>query len=75
MLKLSIYCTMFKVIIVIVYVRAVKIYAASVEALRTKERGDQNRMKLSLPQKNGAFVSFIPLKANVLFCRLKKNLT
>jgi hypothetical protein len=59
MLKLSIYCKMFKVI---VYVRAMKIYAASMEALRKKERGGQNRVKLSLPQKNGAFQSFIPLE-------------
>jgi hypothetical protein len=29
----------------------VKIYAAAVEALRKKERGMQNRVKLSLPQK------------------------
>jgi hypothetical protein len=51
MLKLSICCAMFKVILVIVYVLGVKIYAASVEAFRKKERGGQNRMKLSLPPK------------------------
>ncbi len=39
------------VIIVVVQVGAVKIYVASVEALTKKERGSQNRMKLSLPQK------------------------
>jgi hypothetical protein len=32
-----------------IHVRAVKIYVAAVEALKKKkERGDQNRMKLSL---------------------------
>jgi hypothetical protein len=39
----------------------VKIYAAAVEALREKERGGQNRMKLSLPPKISAFLSFIKL--------------
>ncbi len=39
------------VIIVVVQVGAVKIYIAAVEALTKKERGSQNRMKLSLPQK------------------------
>jgi hypothetical protein len=42
---------MFEVIIIVVQVRAVKIYAAAVEVLRKNERGGQNRMKLSLPQK------------------------
>jgi hypothetical protein len=51
MLKLSISCTSFEVIIIIVHVCAVKIYAAAVPTLRKKERGDQNSMKLSLPQK------------------------
>jgi hypothetical protein len=37
-----------------------KIYAAAVEALRKRGRGGQNRMKLSLHPKNGAFLSFIP---------------
>jgi hypothetical protein len=31
----------------------VKIYAAAVESVRKKERGDENRMKLSLAQKHG----------------------
>ncbi len=38
MLKLSIECTRFKVIIVVVHVGAVKIYVAAVEALRKNER-------------------------------------
>jgi hypothetical protein len=38
-----------RLIIVVVQVRAVKLYVASVEALREKER--QDRMKLSLPSK------------------------
>ncbi len=37
-------------IVVLVQVGAVKVYVATVEALGKKERGDQNRMKLSLPQ-------------------------
>jgi hypothetical protein len=49
--------------IVVVQVGAVKIYVAAVYGLRKKERGGQNRMKLSLqpppPQVN----------PNVLFCR------
>ncbi len=40
----------FEVIIVVVHVEAVKIHVA-VEALRRKERQDQNQMKLSLAQK------------------------
>jgi hypothetical protein len=59
MLKLSISYTRFEVIIVVVQVGAVKIYAV-VEALREKEIGGENRMKLSLPPKNGAFLSFTP---------------
>jgi len=37
-----------KVIIVVVQVGAVKIYVAAVEALRKKERGGQNSMKLKV---------------------------
>jgi hypothetical protein len=37
---------------------AVKIYVATVEALRKKERGVQNRMKLSLPKKKQNLVHF-----------------
>jgi hypothetical protein len=49
----------------------VKIYVGAVEAIGRKERGGQNRMKLSLPQKIGAFLSFTPLlNANVFFCKL-----
>jgi len=56
------------VIIVVVQVGAVKIY---VGAVGKKERGGQSRMKLSLPQKTGAFLSFTPLlNANVFFCKL-----
>ncbi len=40
--------------IVVVQVGAVNICVALVEALKR----DQNRMKLSLPPKNGAFLSF-----------------
>jgi len=51
MLKLSIQCTRFEVIIVIVHVGVVKIYAAAVDALRKMEIGGQIRMKVSLAQK------------------------
>jgi hypothetical protein len=41
-----------------------------VGAVGKKERGGQNRMKLSLPQKIG-FLSFTPLlNANVFYCKL-----
>ncbi len=62
-------------IIGVVQVGAVKIYVAAVEALRKKERGGQNRMKLNLPQE--WFISELrdPTKANVHFCRFLKNLT
>jgi hypothetical protein len=49
-------------IIVVVQVGALKIYVAAVEALTKKERGSQNRMKLSLPQKNGAALRFSSLE-------------
>jgi hypothetical protein len=39
------------IIVVVLQVGAVKIHATAMEAIRKKERGDQNRMKLSLPQK------------------------
>jgi hypothetical protein len=40
-----------------VQVGAMKIYVAAAEdALRKKERGGENRMKLSLPQKIGGFL-------------------
>ncbi len=55
MLKLSIQCTWFEVMIIVVQVGAVKIYAAALEALTQKERGGQNRMKLILPQINPNF--------------------
>jgi hypothetical protein len=38
MQKLSIYCARFEVIIVVVHVGAVKIYVATVEPLKKKER-------------------------------------
>jgi len=59
------------VIIVVVQVGAVKIYVGAVEAVGKKERGGQNRMKLSSPQKIGGFLSFTPLlNANVLFLQV-----
>jgi hypothetical protein len=52
----------------------VKIYVAAVEAL--KERGGQHLMKLSLAQKNGAFLSFTPLgRLLYFFTGFSKNLT
>jgi hypothetical protein len=43
MMKLSIQCTSFEVIIiVVVQIEAVKIYVAAVEALKENERGGQN---------------------------------
>jgi hypothetical protein len=48
---------------VVVHVEAVKIYVAAVEALRKKEKGGQNRMKLSLSQKVAHF-----LKVSILVC-------
>jgi hypothetical protein len=46
----SISYTRFEVIIVLVQVRALKMYAAAVEAFRQKEIDGENRMKLSLPK-------------------------
>jgi len=60
MRKLSIQCTRFEVIIIVAHVGAVEIHAVAVEAFKKKERGGQNKMKLSLPPKNDAFLSFIP---------------
>jgi len=48
----------------------VKIYVTSVEERRKKERGGQNRMKLSLTQKVVHFWVWPPLKAKVLFGRV-----
>ncbi len=62
-------------IIGVVQVGAVKIYVAAVEALRKKERGGQNRMKLNLPQEWFISEFWHPPKANVHFCRFFKNLT
>ncbi len=68
-------------IVVLVEVGAVKVYVATVEALRKKERGDQNRMKLSLPQQMVLFwVSPSPPSPTssmlmYFFAGLKKNLT
>jgi hypothetical protein len=47
-----------RVIIVVVQGGAVKIYVAALEALRKKEGGDQNRMKLGLPQNFFGFSEF-----------------
>jgi hypothetical protein len=53
-----------RVIIVVVQVGAV-------EAVRKKGREGENRIKLSLPQKIGAFLSFTSLlNANVFYCKL-----
>ncbi len=49
-----------------------ELFVAAVEALKKKERGAQNKMKMSLAQTNGAFLSFNhtppapALNANVL---------
>jgi hypothetical protein len=53
--------------IVVVQVRAVKIYVAAVEALRKKERQDETEFTTKID----GFLSFTPppLNANVLFCR------
>jgi hypothetical protein len=48
----------------------------SSENICSSSGGAQDRMKLSLAQKSGAFQSLTPPpKANVLFCRFFKNLT
>jgi hypothetical protein len=71
------------VIIVVVQVGAVKIYVAAVEALRKKERGGQNRMKLWFTREKkmvlfcvspGSSSPFPPLNANVLL-QVVLNLT
>jgi hypothetical protein len=49
-----------RVIVVVGQVGAVKVQLEAVEALRKMERGGQNKMKLSLPPKYGAFLSFTP---------------
>jgi hypothetical protein len=51
MLKISMECTRFEVVTLVVHVGAVKVYVAAVEALRKKERQGQNQIKLSLAQK------------------------
>jgi hypothetical protein len=43
MLKLSILCTRFESIIVVVFIGAVKIYVVAVEAPRIKERHDETQ--------------------------------
>jgi hypothetical protein len=70
MLKLSIQCTRFEVIIVVVHVGAAKIYVAAVEAL-TKRKHGSKQDETQFGTKSGAFLSLtpLPLKANVLFCR------
>jgi hypothetical protein len=59
--------------IAVVQVGAVKIYVSSSGGIPKSVPGGQNRMKLSLPPKNGAFLSFTPLKniflSDVFFCR------
>jgi hypothetical protein len=64
------------VTIVVVQVGALKIYvAAAVKALRKKERGDQNKLKLNLPPKWCISQFHPPLNANVLLGTLLLNLT
>ncbi len=46
-------------IIIVAHVGAVKIHAVAVEAFKKKERGGQNKMKLSLSKKKDAFLSSI----------------
>jgi hypothetical protein len=53
-------------ILVVVQVRAVKIYVAAVEALMKKEKQDETQFTTKID----GFLSFTPpLNANVLFCR------
>jgi hypothetical protein len=40
------------VIIIVVHIRAVKIYVAAVEALRKKERGDETQFTTKIGAKN-----------------------
>jgi hypothetical protein len=55
-----------RLIIVVIQVRAVKIYVAAVEALRKKEKQDETQFTTKID----GFLSFNPpLNANVLFCR------
>jgi len=69
MLKISIQCTRFEVIIVVVHVGVVKIYVAAAEALRTKE-GRVEIGSNSVWHKKWCVSEFDTLlKANVLFCR------
>ncbi len=58
--------------ILVVHVRAVKIYVAAVEALRKKERQDETQFTTKID----GFLSFTPpLNANVLLCRFFFNVT
>jgi hypothetical protein len=56
MLKLSILCTRFRLIIVVVQVGAVKIYVAGVEALKKKQRQDETQFITKID----GFLSFTP---------------
>jgi hypothetical protein len=40
-----------RVIIIVVHVRTIKVYVRVVEAFMENEKGGQNTMKISLPQK------------------------
>jgi hypothetical protein len=51
MLKLNINAKGSRIIIISVQVKVVKIYVVAMEAHRKKEKGGQNMMKTSLPQK------------------------
>jgi hypothetical protein len=57
-----------RVIIVVVQVRAVKIYVAAMEALKKKERG----MKLSLPLKLVEKLVWVPV---ISFCKISFPVT
>jgi hypothetical protein len=61
-LKLSISCTRFEVIIVVLHTcRSSENICSSSDGAQEKEKRDQNRMKLSLaPKKKGAFFSVSP---------------
>jgi len=61
-----------RLIIIIVQLRAVKIYVVGVEALREKERQDETQFTTKID----GFLSFTPpFNANVLFCWFFLNLT
>jgi len=40
-----------------------KTYVALMEVLKKKGKGNKNRMKFNLAQKNGAFLNFTPIES------------